>query len=62
MIYNIRDFEIMGLDMEEGLKRRNGRCPLSGIDCAECGYPANACPFYLLVEALQDIARALEEE
>jgi Na+-translocating ferredoxin:NAD+ oxidoreductase RnfC subunit len=48
--------------MEEGTKRKKGKCPISGISCAECGYPTEYCPIYLLVEALQDIARALESE
>jgi len=51
-----------GIDVDEGLKRRGGRCPLSGIQCEECGYPNNSCPIYLIGEALQDIARALENE
>jgi len=34
------------------------KCPISGIDCNDCGYPGE-CALNNIVEALEGIAKAL---
>jgi len=36
------------------------KCPISGIDCDECGYH-QGCAIYAIVEALEGIATVLKE-